>query len=216
MLQKPVHFHSMRVVLPIKAIYARLGFRKGVTDIKAAQQEILAAVIGEAEGIVRLKGATLTLGLKNVDAHKVELEDSTVFESSALARMLSGCDAVLLMGATAGQQIMDEIASATASEDLTRAVVLDAVASEMTDSGLDWIMDYVNQALLRKATRLTSARFSAGYGDFLLENQIAMHRLLCLDTIGVSITENCILLPEKSVTAVAGVSAATRNAQGKR
>jgi cobalamin-dependent methionine synthase I len=125
--------------------------------------------------------------------------------------MLSGCEQILLMGATAGQTIMEEISLATQGENLTRAVILDAVASEMTDSGLDWIMDYMNQELMRKARRLTKARFSAGYGDFSLENQKAIHALLRLDKIGVFITDRFILMPEKSVTAVAGIVALKQN-----
>jgi cobalamin-dependent methionine synthase I len=106
---------------------------------------------------------------------------------------------------------MEEISLATQGKNLTRAVILDAVASEMTDSGLDWIMDYMNQELMRKARRLTKARFSAGYGDFSLENQKAIHTLLRLDKIGVFITDRCILMPEKSVTAVAGIVALRQN-----
>ena len=141
----------MRVPLPMKAIYKRLGFKKGVTELKPAEEDKLVATINEALRVVHLKGAACMLDLVRVDQSGVELEDKTVFTSSALAGMLSGCEQVLLMGATAGQAIMEEISSATQSENLTRAVILDAVASEMTDSGLDWIMDYMNQDLMRKA-----------------------------------------------------------------
>ena len=207
MFQGPVHFHAMRVSLPMKAIYKRLGFKKGITELNPAEEDKLVATIDEASGIVHLKGAACMLNLVRVDLSGVELEDRTNFTSSALAGMLSGCEQALLMGATAGQTIMEEISSATQSENLTRAVILDAVASEMTDSGLDWIMDYMNQDLMRKARRITKARFSAGYGDFSLENQKAIHALLRLDKIGVSITDRFILMPEKSVTAVAGIVA---------
>lgn len=216
MLQGPVYFNAMRVELPIKAIYARLGFRKGMTAIRDAEKSRVEASIEDAVGIVQLRGAACVLGLMAVGKDGVELQDGTVFSSSALARMLSGCDQVLLMAASAGQDIMDAISSATRSDNLSRAVVLDAVASELTDSGLDWIMDYMNQELTRKARRLTRARFSAGYGDFLLENQKAMHRILGLDAIGVSITNSSILIPEKSVTAVAGVVPAKQHMRVKR
>ena len=205
MFQGPVYFNAMRVPLPMKAIYTRLGFKKGVTELNPAQEDKLVATIEEAANVIHLKGAACMLDLVRVDLSGVELEDRTVFTSSALAGMLSGCAQVMLMGATAGREVMEEISSATRSENLTRAVILDAVASEMTDSGLDWIMDFMNQDLMRKARRLTKARFSAGYGDFSLENQKAIHALLHLDKIGVSITDRFILMPEKSVTAVAGI-----------
>jgi len=189
----------------MKAIYKRLGFKKGVTELNPAQEDTLVAAMEEAANVIHLKGAACMLDIVRVDLSGVELEDRTVFTSSALAGMLSGCAQVLLMCATAGQEVMEEISSATQSENLTRAVILDAVASEMTDSGLDWIMDFMNQDLMRKARRLTKARFSAGYGDFSLENQKAIHALLHLDKIGVSITDRLILMPEKSVPAVAGI-----------
>jgi hypothetical protein len=211
MFQGPFYFNVMRVRPPMKTIYKRLGFKKGVTELKPAQEEDLAAVITEAFSIVHLKGAACMLDLVRVDQSGVQMEDGTYFPSSALARMLSGSEQLLLMGATAGKSIMEEISLATQSENLTRAVVLDAVASEMTDSGLDWITDYLNQDLMRKARRLTKARFSAGYGDFSLENQKAVYSLLRLDKIGVSITDSFILIPEKSVTAVAGIIAMREN-----
>lgn len=198
---------TIRITLPVRSIYARLGFKKGVTELKGAQKDEVDKAIDEAAEIIHLKGAARMINLMRIDAAGVELEDGVLFSSGALAKMLSGCTHVLLMGATAGQNIMDAIAQATSSNNLTRAVVLDAVASEMTDGALEWIMDYVNQDLMRRVQHLTKKRFSAGYGDFYLENQKAMYDLLRMETIGVSITDRCILIPEKSVTAVAGVAA---------
>ncbi|HPV30603.1 MAG TPA: methionine synthase, partial [Deltaproteobacteria bacterium] len=59
----------------------------------------------------------------------------------------------------------------------------------------------------REGLAITSRRFSAGYGDFELENQRIMYERLRLGEIGVEITDSCILIPEKSVTAVAGIRA---------
>jgi len=109
------------------------------------------------------------------------------------------------MGATAGNDIMKAIEGDTAMGNLSRSVVFDATASEMVDASLDWIMGYLKQSLLRGNKILMQKRYSAGYGDFSLENQKTIHRLLELDRMGVKITESCILVPEKSVTAIAGV-----------
>jgi cobalamin-dependent methionine synthase I len=109
------------------------------------------------------------------------------------------------MGATAGKPIMDAIGEKTAQGNLTAAVVYDATASEMTDAALDWIMNYVNGRLRREGRRLLPRRFSAGYADFSLDNQKAMHKKLQMEKIGVSITPDCILHPEKSVTAIGAI-----------
>ena len=100
---------------------------------------------------------------------------------------------------------MEAIQADIGGRNATRGVVLDATASEVVDAGLDWIMGYFRQSLRREGKTLLNSRFSAGYGDFALENQQLMHRLLQMDRLNVTITESCLLVPEKSVTAVTGI-----------
>jgi hypothetical protein len=109
------------------------------------------------------------------------------------------------MGATGGTAIMEAIQEDMAGRNATRGVVLDAVASEIVDKGLDWIMDYFRRVLRREGKTLLNSRFSAGYGDFELENQRLFHRLLEMERLGVTITAGCLLVPEKSVLAVTGI-----------
>ena len=106
------------------------------------------------------------------------------------------------MAATAGSTVVEEIREDTKGRDFVRGVILDATASEITDVALDWIMAYMNGSLRRENKALPRKRFSAGYGDFDLKNQQAMHRLLHLEQIGIRITERFMLVPEKSVTAI--------------
>ncbi|MFH1318799.1 MAG: hypothetical protein ABIH71_07260, partial [Candidatus Omnitrophota bacterium] len=68
-----------------------------------------------------------------------------------------------------------------------------------------WIMNYMNQQLCRENKTITRRRFSPGYSDFILENQRVLYSALKLDKLGVTITSDCILVPEKSVIAVAGI-----------
>jgi hypothetical protein len=214
MFAEALHFQVIRIPVPRKSIYLRLGFRAGTTLIKSQEQEMMDQYIQEAVDLIELKGSIRTIPVKQAGEADIELENGVVFSSRALFRMLHGCSHVLLMGATAGGMIMDEISNATASDNLTRAVVLDAVASEMTDHALDWIMSYADLDIRRTSLKLMKKRFSAGYGDFSLMNQRKMFEMLSMDQIGVSITEACILVPEKSVTAIAGIGTAAKELQG--
>ena len=174
----------------------------------AAQRHEVEQYISEALALIRLRGAglRLTMGRKD-DAHVVMVggTGSEVFKSRRLARFLRDCEEALLMGATAGSEVMAAIAGDATGDRLTRGVVLDATASEMVDASLDWIMSYFQRELRRENKTLTKKRYSAGYGDFVLENQRVLFKFLELDRIGVAITDNYILVPEKSVTAIAGV-----------
>jgi hypothetical protein len=190
----------------------RLGYRRDRTRIGPDRLREVEAALVEAAALIELKGSALVLDASVDPAGDIALATGEALRSAGLARMLSGSDRVLLMGATAGPGIVEEIRSDTLSGNLTRAVVLDAVASEMTDCALDWISAHVSRQMRREGLELTPARFSAGYGDFGLENQKIMHELLHLRDIGVEITEAFLLVPEKSVTAVAGL----RKREGRR
>lgn len=205
MVREPVFFHAIHLDMPVDAVYRRLGYRKAYTKISHEQCRGIEAALEEAADSIELKGSAVILPA-DVNPHgEITLGTGEVLRSAGLARMLSGSDQALLMGATAGSRIMDEIRSYSEGGDLARAVVLDAAASEMTDHALDWISAYIGQQLRREGLEVTPRRFSAGYGDFILENQLIMYERLRLGEIGVKITDSCILLPEKSVTAVAGI-----------
>jgi hypothetical protein len=208
MFAAAVHFQVIRIPVPQKSVYARLGFRAGMTLIKPQDQQMMDQYIQEAVDLIELKGSIRTVPVRQTSEAGVELENGVIFSSRSLSRMICGCPHILLMGATAGTMIMNEISDATASDNLTRAVVLDAVASEMTDHALNWIMSYADLEIRRNSWKLMKKRYSAGYGDFSLMNQRVMFEMLSMDEIGVSITENCILVPEKSVTAIAGIGTA--------
>jgi hypothetical protein len=191
------YFNDISIATPFAQIYRRLGYRKGVTDLSPRDQAEMEGHIETALSLIRLQGAARRLPV---------LPEEATFESRRLLKFLGGSDEILLMGATAGPEITTAIQEDAAGRNVTRGVVLDATASETVDAALDWIMAYYNQTLRRQGKRLLPARFSAGYGDLALENQRTMYRLLALDKIGVEITETCILIPEKSVTAITGIT----------
>jgi cobalamin-dependent methionine synthase I len=198
-------FDPITVPLPEKTIYRRLGFKKDVTRTTASQNAEIQKYMDEARSLVRLKGVGLRASVIEKTAGKIRLEEGVSFESRQLAAFLSASDEIILMAATAGKAIMDAIRQDTAGANVTRGVVYDATASEMTDAALDWIVSYYNQTLRREGKAVTKSRYSAGYGDFTLMNQLTIYKLLHLDDLGVAITEHYMLVPEKSVTAVAGI-----------
>lgn len=203
-------FETIRIDLPRESIYQRLGYRRNATQISPQQTAEIEAYMEEARSLIHLRGTVLRLPILELSADRIVLEEDVVFESRHLARFLAGCREAAIMGATAGPAIMAAIAEDAAGRNVTRAVVMDATASEMTDAALDWIMSYLRGILRRENRMLLPRRYSAGYGDLLLENQRIFYRLLQLDRFGVTLTESCLLVPEKSVTAITGILAASR------
>jgi hypothetical protein len=200
-----IFFESISIPLPRKEIYRRLGFIKGVTEISSSQKEEIERFIQDALSLIHLKGAGLRMPVQEIKGARIILAEDVTFESNQLAALLRNCREIVLMGATAGKDIMKAIEEDAAGRNVTRGIVFDATASETVDASLDWIMGYFNRTLLRENRQLLKKRYSAGYGDLLLETQNTIYRLLQLDRIGIRITDSCMLIPEKSVTAITGI-----------
>ncbi len=50
-----------------------------------------------------------------------------------------------------------------------------------------------------------SMRFSPGYCDWPIEEQFKLQRILDFSKIGVTLTDNCMMIPKKSISALVGV-----------
>lgn len=204
-MENPFLLEKISIDPPREKIYQRLGYKKSLTEISAAQKAQTDRLIGEAASLVSLGGAFLRLTIHANDGGVILLGHQMKFASTKLALFLRDCREAVLMGATAGHAIMDAIKGKTVQEDLSAAVVYDATASEMVDGALDWIMGYINRSLRREGKALLPRRFSAGYADFQLENQKDIYEKLQMEKFGVLINPSFILLPEKSVTAIGGI-----------
>jgi hypothetical protein len=205
MMSSVIFFDRISIEPPYKQIYKRLGFRTRTTDLSLQQKKTTDLFIEEALSLITLKGCALRNSINENDGAEIILDNNLTFSSTKLAAFLRDCHEALLMGATTGVAIMEAIKEKTAKDNLSAAVVYDATASEMADAALGWIMDYTNQQLRREGKKLLPRRFSAGYSDFLLENQKAIYKALQMEKIGVKITSSFILIPEKSVTAITGI-----------
>ncbi|MGB5216662.1 MAG: hypothetical protein WBN66_00045 [Smithella sp.] len=205
-MKSVIFFEKIPIDPPREKIYQRLGFKKNITEVSTIQQKETDAFIQEASAVISLQGMFLRLKIRQNEGEKILLSGDLTFNSKKLSVFLRDCREVILMGATAGQAVMAAIQEKTGRNDLAAAVIYDATASETVDAGLDWIMHYVNQQLRREGKTLLPRRFSAGYADFTLENQKIIYEKLQMEKFGVKINSSFILHPEKSVTAVGGIS----------
>jgi len=204
-MEQVVFLEKISIDPPREKIYQRLGFKKRTTEISSRRKKETDVLINEASSIIRLKGMFLRLDIVNNNGEIILLSEDLKFHSKKLSFFLRDCREIILMGTTAGHDIMNAIKEKTRRDDLEAAVIYDATASEMTDAALDWMMGYVNQLLRREGKILLPRRFSAGYGDFDLKNQKIIFEKLKMKNFGVEINLNFILIPEKSVTAISGI-----------
>ena len=70
---------------------------------------------------------------------------------------------------------------------------------------MDFLQKHAAAELARKGMYLADLRFSPGYGDWTLDAQKFFFEILPLEEMGVRLHESMLMIPEKSVTATAGI-----------
>ena len=131
----------------------------------------------------------------------IRLEGGTVIYSESIARVMSGCSEMLVFGATLGAEA-DMLIKRETAANIAMGAVMQAAAAAYIEEYCDELQTELNKRFSAEGEPLGD-RFSPGYGDFALEYQRELFAILdCPRQIGLTLTEDCIMIPSKSVTAV--------------
>ena len=124
-------------------------------------------------------------------------------EGEDIRAFLKDCDQVILMAATLGMET-ENLLRRTQARDMALALILDATASAAIENVCDNFCADLADAF---APRYLTDRFSPGYGDLPVAQQRELFQLLDVSRrIGISLSESGLMVPQKSVTALIGVS----------
>lgn len=130
---------------------------------------------------------------------RVEL-DFIINPSKDLQVNLKGCSQVLIFASTIGP-LVDALIRRTQGIDAAKAGIMQAVGAMFIES----FVDTFNEKINTENNGNTRPRFSPGYGDVPLTVQKDFFRLLPCSKIGLTLMDNLIMAPEKSVTAFIGI-----------
>lgn len=120
--------------------------------------------------------------------------------SKDLTVNLKGCSKVIIFASTIGP-LVDSMIRRTQGIDAAKAGIMQACGAMFVESFVDSFNEKINRDYQGK----TKPRFSPGYGDVPLTVQKDFFRLLPCQKIGLTLMENLIMAPEKSVTAFIGI-----------
>ena len=128
-----------------------------------------------------------------------------VLKDKDIKDLLVNSEKCVVMAATLGAAIDSKLAYYSRF-DIAKGVIMDACAS----TAIEYLCDELQNEIMENALKdnlFITTRYSPGYGDFSIENGAEILNVLdAYKKIGLSITENSIMLPRKSVTALIGLS----------
>lgn len=126
-----------------------------------------------------------------------------IFKGNDIKEHLSECSRCVLMCVTLSADV-DKLIRSYEAEGMEKALIADALASAAVEQVCNKAEALIQSAL---GNYSYTWRFSPGYGDFPLDIQKEFISVTEADRkIGLTVTENLILIPRKSVTAVMGIS----------
>ena len=137
-------------------------------------------------------------------------ETGFVLRGEDIREHLKNCNEIFLLGVTAGIELDRKIRRYMVTEpDI--GVVLDSCGIQAVEQIADMAEQEIEACVSSEGYHLTW-RFSPGYGDLPLDTQKELVQVLDMHhKIGVSLTDSCLMVPSKSVTAILGISDTKRD-----
>lgn len=137
-------------------------------------------------------------------------ETGFVLTGEDIREHLKNCNEIFLLGVTAGIELDRKIRRYMVTEpDI--GVVLDSCGIQAVEQIADMAEQEIEACVSSEGYHLTW-RFSPGYGDLPLDTQKELVQVLDMHRkIGVSLTDSCLMVPSKSVTAILGISDTKRD-----
>lgn len=186
---------------PPAEVMRLLGYREGRTRLAERDVALVERGIRLAREASRPM-ASVAYCAVTVDCDKVRTPlPGVAWRSRSLARLLDGADGVSLLAATLGPGVEELTRSLFDREEYALATIVDAAGSALVQGLGEWLRTEL--AGPAGGARLTPL-YGPGYGDWPIEEQIALVDLAGGQAIGLTCTETCYLQPQKSLVGLVG------------
>ncbi len=143
--------------------------------------------------------------ISDLDGRTVRLENGATLRSEKLARAVSNCEYLVCFIGTVGKSIEEQINGLTEERKVSDACVVDAIGSAAAENSVERFHQGADQHA-QALSYGTTMRFSPGYCDWSIREQITLFRLVNAKSIGVSLSTCALMTPRKSVSGVFGLA----------
>ena len=131
--------------------------------------------------------------------HPVSIYTILDYEETNKHPIFSDAEKVALCICTIGLELEEEIKELMSENEMLRALILDSLGSEAAEE-VAVQSDRILAEKARETGLWPSKRFSPGYGKWDIREQRYVFSVLPGESIGVRLTESCMMIPRKSVS----------------
>lgn len=190
------------MIIDRKEALRYMGFGRNNPDERTL--DMMEECIREAEKVMQPRNVHRRFRLKVDDNDNISAGGLT-FHSKNLAKNLTGCGEIIFFAATLGNGV-DMLMNRYNKLSIAKAAVLQGVGAAAIEAYCNECQRAIEEELKAEGLFLRP-RFSPGYGDLPLTIQGEfLDVLAAYKTVGIILSDGGVMLPEKSVTAVMGIS----------
>jgi len=174
---------NFRVEFDEKRILRLIGYKKRSTEIKEPIKSLITEEKKKLDYLLHPASIYTIVGYDETNKHLV----------------FKDAKKVAICICTIGLELEREVKELMEKNEMTRALILDALGSEAAEE----VAIQSDRILAEKAREMNlwpSKRFSPGYGKWDIKEQRFIFRMLPAADIGVRLTESCMMVPRKSVS----------------
>jgi len=145
------------------------------------------------------------MNIVSVKGNSSIIEDSVIFESKIIARLLESCEKIVVFVLTIGNNLEKEVNRLVEKRLLLQALILDAIGSLAVEQLALFTEEKIRELVSPDGFRI-SRRFSPGYCDWAISQQKMIFRAIGDKSAGILLTEKFLMIPQKSISGVIGLS----------
>ena len=174
---------NFRVEFDEKRILRLIGYKKRPKEIKEPIKSLITEEKEKLDYLLHPASIYTIVGYDETNKHLV----------------FKDAEKVAICICTIGPELEQEIEKLMEKNEMTRALILDALGSEAAEE----VAIQSDQILAEKARVMNlwpSKRYSPGYGKWDVKEQRFIFRMLPAADIGIRLTESCMMIPRKSIS----------------
>lgn len=125
-------------------------------------------------------------------------------KSRSLSAHLKGAESIAFFLVTIGDPLEKKASELMAEGETLKGYLLDRIGSIAVESLAYRLEEHLASEYAKQGKSL-SMRFSPGYCDWPIEEQFELEKILDFPKAGVKLTENCMMVPKKSISAACAI-----------
>lgn len=193
-------FEDMKVPVPVDEVLRRLG-KKRKMEVSGELARIVNEEVDACQRLMNPKAVYERFVVTKEPPATISFRNGFAVLSADLFGWMENCNEIVVLVTTIGREVHERSVELVDAGEVTRAMIVDAIGSETVEE----LANVVNRIIRDTVRKITTKRYSPGYGDWDVIDQKALLDLVEAERIGVTVNESSLMIPEKSISAVIGL-----------